>query len=184
MAGWLPPEARSSKGPAETASVEIRYRSALAAYVENVDEESQLMAALALGRKPLAEGQSLLDLLTLHHTAIKSLLEPGSPAVDIQTRLAKAHDFLTQVAAPFEMAHLAWHELADRMRAENERLEAQVAERAAAHREVAERLDQARHDLLTSEEKWQALVENPIIGISFLDGAQRFIAANRTTRNC
>jgi hypothetical protein len=33
MAGWLPPEARSSNGPAETASVEIRYRSALAAYV-------------------------------------------------------------------------------------------------------------------------------------------------------
>jgi PAS domain S-box-containing protein len=180
MAGWLPPEARSGKGPAETASVEIRYRRALAAYVENVDEESQLMAALALGRKLLAEGQSLLDLLTLHHTAIKSLLEPGSPAVDIQTRLAKAHDFLTQVAAPFEMAHLAWHELAQRMRVENERLEAQVAERAAAHREVAERLDQARHDLLTSEEKWQALVENPIIGISFLDSAQQFIAANRT----
>jgi hypothetical protein len=169
MAGWLPPEARKINGigslPAETADVETRYRSALAAYVKNVDEESQLMAALALGRKLLAEGQSLLDLLTLHHTATKSLLEPGSAAIDIQTRLAKAHDFLTQVAAPFEMAHLAWHEMAERMRAENERLEAQVAERAAAHREVAERLDQARHDLLTSEEKWQALVENPIIGI-------------------
>ena len=73
----------------------------------------------------------------------------------------------------------SWHELAEGMRVENERLKAQVAERAAAHREVAERLDQARHDLLTSEEKWQALVENPIIGISFLDSAQRFIAANR-----
>jgi PAS domain S-box-containing protein len=184
MPGWLPPGARSSNGvgppPAETANVETRYRGALAAYVENVDEESQLMAALALGRKLLAEGQGLLDLLTLHHTAIKSMLEPGSPAADIQARLARAHDFLTQVAAPFEMAHLAWYELSERMRAENERLEVQVAERAAAHREVAERLDQARHDLLTSEEKWQALVENPIIGISFLDGAQRFVAANRT----
>jgi PAS domain S-box-containing protein len=184
MPGWLRPEARSSNGvgppPAETANVETRYRSALAAYVENVDEESQLMAALALGRKLLAEGQGLLDLLTLHHTAIKSMLEPGLPAADIQARLARAQDFLTQVAAPFEMAHLAWYELSERMRAENERLETQVAERAAAHREVTERLDQARHDLLTSEEKWQALVENPIIGISFLDGAQRFVAANRT----
>jgi hypothetical protein len=82
MQVWLPHEARSSDGaglsPAD-ADVETRDRSALAAYVENVDEESQLTAAIALGRKLFAEGRGLLDLLTLHHTAIKSMLEPGSP---------------------------------------------------------------------------------------------------------
>jgi hypothetical protein len=46
-------------GAHQPCDVETRYRSALAAYVENVDEESQLMAALALGRKLLAEGQGL-----------------------------------------------------------------------------------------------------------------------------
>jgi C4-dicarboxylate-specific signal transduction histidine kinase len=125
---------------------EARYRGALAAYVDaDSEEESQRVAALELGRIAVAQEYSLLDLLAVHHAAISSLLEQCADGDDAQRRLARASGFLTQVAAPFEMAYRGWHELADRLRRANEELESRVAERTAAHRLAEERLDRAQH---------------------------------------
>lgn len=131
-------------GTAESVTLPTRYQRALAAYVMSDAGETELMTAFELGRSMLAREHSLLDLLAVHHTALASLLERSIDTADIQQRLTKANEFLTQVAAPFEMAHLGWHEMADRLRRANEALEQRVAERTAAHREAEERLDRAQ----------------------------------------
>jgi PAS domain S-box-containing protein len=123
---------------------ETRYRRALMAYFDGESQEDSLMAGLELGRAALAEGHGLLEVLLVHHTLICSLAEQPRPGTSFQQSLTWAHEFLTQVVAPFEMAHLGWHQMADRLRLANEELEQRVAERTSAHREAVERLDRAQ----------------------------------------
>jgi len=148
---------------AESTTFEARYLSALTGYVGREAQEADLMSALELGKVALAEGYSLLDLLSIHHTLVGSLITQLSTP-DIQQHLSAANDFLAQAAAPFEMAHRAWHELADRLRSLNIDLERRVAERTAAYR--------------ASEERWRRLFEASAAGMALanLDGV--FIAAN------
>lgn len=148
---------------AEGATFQARYRSALTGYVGRKAQESDLVSALELGKTAIAEGYSLLDLLSIHHTVVASLFAQSSK-LDVQRRLTAANDFLAQAVAPFEMAHRAWHELAERLRLINVDLEKRVAERTAAYR--------------ASEERWRRLFEASAAGMALanLDGV--FIAAN------
>jgi PAS domain S-box-containing protein len=123
---------------------EARYRSALESYLEPTADETQLIAALELGRTALAEEVGLLDLLTIHHVSLESLIQVARRNADVQRLLAKASEFLTQVAAPFEMAQRGWRDIAGQLRVANEGLEQRVAERTTAYREAAERLDRAQ----------------------------------------
>jgi hypothetical protein len=93
----------------EAALFETRYRNALTAYVQR-EMEDALMDAFELGRKALAEGQGLLDLVAIHHTLLASLIEQSSNGADIQRRVAGAREFLTQPPR-----HSKWH-TADGMR--------------------------------------------------------------------
>jgi C4-dicarboxylate-specific signal transduction histidine kinase len=72
------------------------------------------------------------------------LIEQSSSGADIQRRVARAREFLTQATAPFEMAHRGWHEMVDRLRAANDELERRVEERTKAHRDATESLYQAQ----------------------------------------
>jgi PAS domain S-box-containing protein len=146
----------------EDTTLEARYQRTLTAYLAQDAEEAQLIAALELGRTALAEGYGLIDLLTIHHTLLGPLVQQSSRD-DIGPILGRASEFLTQVAAPFEMAHRGWHDMADRLQLANEVLEQRVAERTAAHREAADRLERAQQiaaigswelDLKTSQEIW------------------------------
>jgi C4-dicarboxylate-specific signal transduction histidine kinase len=148
---------------AEAMTPPMRYQRALGAYIESDAGETGLMAAFELGRTMLAEEHSLLDLLTIHHAALASLLERSFDGADIEQRLVKANEFLAEVAAPFEMAHRGWREMADRLGRANEELERRVAERTGAHREAEERLNRAQHiagigswefDLETGRQIW------------------------------
>jgi PAS domain S-box-containing protein len=134
-----------------------RYRDALAAYADSRDGEPELMTAFDLARAMLAQEHSLLELLAFHHAALTTLLEQSTGAADIQQRLVRANEFLTQAAAPFEMAHLGWREMADRLRRTNEELEERVARRTAAHREAEERLSRAQH--IAGVGSWEIDVE-------------------------
>jgi C4-dicarboxylate-specific signal transduction histidine kinase len=136
-------ESKMSTESTEAALFDTRYRNALTAYVQQ-EMEDALMDAFELGRKALAEGQGLLDLVAIHHTLLASLIEQSSDGADIQRRVARAREFLTQVTAPFEMAHRGWHEMADRLRAANSELERRVEERTKAHRDAMESLYQAQ----------------------------------------
>jgi len=132
-----------STGPDNT-TFEAHYRSALESYLEPTADETQLIAALELGRTALAEGVGLLDLVAIHHVSLEWLIRVARRNADTQRLLAKASEFLTQVAAPFEMAQRGWRDLAGQLRLANEGLEQRVAERTAAYREAVERLDRAQ----------------------------------------
>jgi len=95
---------------------EARYRSALEGYLEPTADETQLIAALELGRTALAEEIGLLDLLAIHHASQESLIHMARRNVDPQPLLAKASEFLRQVAAPIEMAQRDWRDIAARER--------------------------------------------------------------------
>src|SRR5258705_11118114 len=97
----------------KAAFFETRYRNALTAYVQQ-EMEDALMEAFELGRKALAEGQGLLDLATIHHTLLASLIEQSSNGAGIQRHVARAGDFLTQAAPPFALATRGGPELASR----------------------------------------------------------------------
>jgi C4-dicarboxylate-specific signal transduction histidine kinase len=121
-----------------------RYRGALTRYVDQQNQEAELMVAFELGRLALTEGYSLLDVLGIHHAALWALIEHSPSREDDRQRLGAANDFLIQVAAPFEMAHRGWHDMAERLRSANEELEKRVADRTAAHRKAEEHLDRAQ----------------------------------------
>jgi signal transduction histidine kinase len=127
----------------EAALFETRYRNALTAYVQQ-EMEDALMDAFELGRRALAEGRGLLDLVAIHHTLLASLIEQASSGAEIQRRSARAREFLAQAIAPFEMAHRGWHEIVDRLRAVNDELERRVEERTKAHLDAMESLYQAQ----------------------------------------
>lgn len=73
---------------AEETSLEARYRRALLAHVHQ-EAEQALMDGLELGRIALTEGYGLLDLLSLHHSIVYSLIEPE--IWSFQERLIRAN---------------------------------------------------------------------------------------------
>lgn len=134
-----------STASAEGTTFETRYCDALIAYADaEIADETQRMTALELGRAAIAQRYGLLDLLALHQASVASLVDQISSAGDLQERLTRANEFLTQAAAPFEMAYRGWHALADSLRLANEDLEQRIAERTAAHRQAEERLQRAQ----------------------------------------
>jgi signal transduction histidine kinase len=135
-----------------------QYEHALIAYAGSAAEEAGLMGAFELGRTTLAQGHSLLDLLTAHHTVLRALLERASDGADAQQRLARANEFLAQVVAPFEMAQRGWHEMVERLRQANEELERRVAERTAELTAEMSRRE-AAHEALVRSQKLQGLGE-------------------------
>jgi signal transduction histidine kinase/CheY-like chemotaxis protein len=135
-----------------------QYERALAAYAGSPADEAGLIGAFELGRTTLAQGHSLLDLLTAHHTVLRALLDGASDGVDVQQRLARANEFLAQVVAPFEMAQRGWHEMIERLRQTNEELERRVAERTAELTAEMSRRE-ATHEALVRSQKLQGLGE-------------------------
>ncbi|OKO88159.1 hypothetical protein AC629_10760 [Bradyrhizobium sp. NAS80.1] len=135
---------RAASTRTERTTFEARYRSALESYLEPTADEIQLIAALEIGRTALAEEVGLLDLLAIHHVSLESLIRVARRNADVQRLPARASEFFTQVAAPFEMAQRGWRDIAGQLRVANESLEQRVAERTAADREAVERLDRAQ----------------------------------------
>jgi PAS domain S-box-containing protein len=54
------------------------------------------------------------------------------------------------------------------------------AKKESASRDHEERLAKLERELRASEERWQAIVANPFMGITVLDRNQYFVAANST----
>jgi len=121
------------------ADLRTRYRKALMGYVNRDDDERPLAEGYEVGRAVLAEGQSLLDLLSLHRSLMPTLLTDVSRKQEVADRYARADEFLAQAIMPFEMTHQGWHQTVDRLRTMYDTMEQQVAARTAELRESEQR---------------------------------------------
>lgn len=121
--------------------IRSRYRRALVGYAADPEDEIHLMAGQDLGRTMLEEGHGLIDLLAIHYKLAPTVAAHSAKNL---RKAKRANDFLTQVAAPFEMAYRGWREMAHSLQSTNEALELRVAERTAAHREAEARLSRAQ----------------------------------------
>lgn len=70
--------------------------------------EAALTLGYDLGRRAVAEGVSLLDLVQVHHTVLREVLtEPGGPDPGHVTQAAC--EFLLEVLSTFDMTHRVLH---------------------------------------------------------------------------
>jgi signal transduction histidine kinase len=128
------------KRPLRPKSFEREYFEALQNYLKHATE-GQLGKAYELGRRGLAEGKSLVDIVAIHHDALRS---PAMPAKggNVQDGLsASATDFFAECLAPFEMARRGFHDAVKTLRQMNETLEEEIKRIAyAVHDEAGQLL--------------------------------------------
>src|ERR1044071_1628732 len=79
-----------------------RYRAALLDYLLG-NRESELARAYDLGRKALADGHGLLDVLRTHQRAIHAIIEASHNPDETLKKLDASREFLTEILSPFEM---------------------------------------------------------------------------------
>jgi signal transduction histidine kinase len=105
-----------------------RYVDALTEHLHN-PSETPLSRAYELGREAINHGMGLLDLLAVHHEAMKQWLPRARSGVEAAVVADAAAEFLNEAAAPMEMALLGFQNANDSLRSLNARLESEVASR-------------------------------------------------------
>lgn len=110
-------------------TIDSRYRAALATYRANA-QEAALLDAYELGREILDSGGGLLDLSAVHQAALQTSITGVDLASD-RSAAGRAHEFLSEALAPFEMAQRGFREANVRLRSANEQL-ARRSEQLAA----------------------------------------------------
>jgi signal transduction histidine kinase len=104
------------------------YVDALTEHLHNPSETS-LSRAYELGREAINHGMGMLDLLAVHHEAMKQWLPRARSGVEAAVVADAAAEFLNEAAAPMEMALLGFQNANDSLRGLNARLESEVASR-------------------------------------------------------
>jgi len=107
---------------AELHARRLEYGRALADFLENPEREEACLSAYDFGRRALANGVGLLELATLHHEAVASLLS-GAPSQSTAESLSTAKLFFIEALAPFEMSRRLVDEANATLRRLNETLE-------------------------------------------------------------
>ena len=107
---------------AELQARRLEYGRALAAFLQNPEREEACLSAYDFGRRALANGVGLLELATLHHEAVASLLSDG-PSEETAESLSAAKLFFIEALAPFEMSRRLVDEANATLRRLNETLE-------------------------------------------------------------
>ena len=102
-----------------------KYTAALRSYLQEGDEAS-LQQAYELGRRGLAEGRSILDMVSVHHQAMRAVWDDAALPQRQHEALGKAGEFFTECMSPFEMTHRAFGEANQALRRLNETLEEQA----------------------------------------------------------
>jgi signal transduction histidine kinase len=119
---------------------EAKYRSALRAFAVSNSEEG-LIHAYELGRDGIENGKSLLEIVSLHHTALAELFDE-TRGVQSRTEFLRASAaFLRESLSPYEMAHLGFQDAVKALRRLNETLEEEIKRIAhAVHDEAGQLL--------------------------------------------
>jgi signal transduction histidine kinase len=109
-----------------------QYSAQLATHLAG-SNESVLLDAHELGRKAVTEGVGVLDLVNVHHYALRTVVGSADDPPD-QHRLDMAAEFLAEILSPFEMMLRGYRETNSRLMAVNQALlEAKVAAESANH---------------------------------------------------
>ena len=106
------------------------YREALAAYVA-YGGEALLARGYELGRKALADGRSIPELVGVHSRALRTLASDDRAPRDPGLLIDSAETFLAETLSPFEMTHRGYRDSLIAWRHINEMLEQEI--RRIAH---------------------------------------------------
>jgi signal transduction histidine kinase len=135
--------ARKAKSkPAET--FEQKYQSALLEHLRN-SSEATLGLAYEMGRSAITEGQSLVEIVALHHRAFQEIFDSSIDAQFQKEALNSGVSFLVESLSPFEMTHRGFQEAVQSLRRLNETLEAEIKRIAYAVHDEAGQLLVAVH---------------------------------------
>jgi signal transduction histidine kinase len=123
---------------------EQQYCAALRDYTENPGEAA-LRRAYELGRNAIAEGKSLLEIVSLHHQAIQDIVSAEEETRRDKDLLKAGADFLAESLSPYEMAHRGFQDGVQALRRLNETLEEEIKRIAHAVHDEAGQLLVAVH---------------------------------------
>lgn len=107
-----------------TPSREELYRAALGEYLSDGSEVTRGQA-YDLGRTFLKDGVSLVELATIHHSALSKILRSDSSRTT-NDDLFRAAEFLSESLSSYEMAHRGFQEAVSALRRMNEVLEEEI----------------------------------------------------------
>ncbi len=137
----MTPAAKSRRK--STPSREGLYRAALGEYLSDGSEVTRGQA-YDLGRTFLKDGVSLVELATIHHSALCKILRLDSSRTT-NDDLFRAAEFLSESLSSYEMAHRGFQEAVSALRRMNEVLEEEIKRIAYAVHDEAGQLLVAVH---------------------------------------
>jgi signal transduction histidine kinase len=120
------------------------YCASLREYVEGGGEPA-LGRAYELGRRALSEQKTLVELVTLHHQAVLSLLWGTNSEKRREVLLRASAEYFAECLSPYEMAHRGFQDALNAMRNLNQTLEAEIKRIAYAVHDEAGQLLVAVH---------------------------------------
>jgi signal transduction histidine kinase len=145
------------------------YRCALEAYISRRDE-SALGYGYELGRKALAAGKTLMEIVGIHHLALSEIVfNTARGDESVKQLIQDSSDFLTESLSPYEMAHRGFQDAVAALRQMNDRLEEQIKGIAyAVHDEAGQLLAVVHLALATLATELPASQQKKIVEIEGL----------------
>src|SRR5437016_6012573 len=126
------------------AGIEDEYRTSLREYVAGGGEPA-LGRAYELGRRALTEQKSLVEMASLHHQAVLSLVCGTESEKRREKLLRSSGEFFAECLSPYEMAHRGFQDAVKALRQLNETLEEEIKRIAYAVHDEAGQLLVAVH---------------------------------------
>jgi len=126
------------------AGIEDEYRTSLREYVAGGGEPA-LGQAYELGRRALTEQKSLVEMASLHHQAVLSLVRGTESEKRREELLRSSGEFFAECLSPYEMAHRGFQDAVKALRQLNETLEEEIKRIAYAVHDEAGQLLVAVH---------------------------------------
>ena len=128
-------------------TVEERYHSALLKFLAAPDEVA-LLDGYDLGRSALSEGFGVLDVATMHASAVAVALNRSLTPSERERVLSGQTEFFMEALSPFEMGHRAFRDANATLRRMNDMLEGQAKRIAfALHSEAGQLLASLHFEL-------------------------------------
>lgn len=123
---------------------EQKYQSALREHLRN-SSEATLGLAYEMGRSAIAEGQSLVEIVSLHYRALQEIFDSSTDGQFQKEAMNCGASFLTESLSPFEMTHRGFQDAVQSLRRLNETLEEEIKRIAYAVHDEAGQLLVAVH---------------------------------------